>query len=176
MKKIFSFLCFIFICSTALAQKQQYKFAEGEFGVSMPFGMSAIYGEESREIYPGLYGEIRFNIPNRHLSIGAQLYLAGWTITGYDTYVSKRNTVALNTVFDYNFNEIKGFLLPFVGSGIGLANLNESSELYISPRIGVEVWNRVRFSFGYNYTARSYDGFVVKLGFVVGGGKKKTSE
>jgi hypothetical protein len=173
MQKIIFFISFIFICLNTVAQKDQYKLVEGELGVSMPFGMSATYGEETRELYPGLYGEIRFNIPDRHLSIGTQLYVTGWTVTGYETFTSKRNTVALNTVFDYNFNEIKGFLLPFAGSGIGLANLNESSELYISPRIGVELWNRLRFSFGYNWTVRSYDGFVVKLGFVVGGGKKK---
>ncbi|MDR1182392.1 MAG: hypothetical protein LBL13_10495 [Bacteroidales bacterium] len=173
MKKVILLTGFIVIYSAVFAQKQQYKLVEGELGLSMPFGMPATYGEESLEISPGLYGEIRFNIPNRHLSVGAQLYITGWTVTGYDTYTSKRNTIALNTVFDYNFNEIKGFLLPFAGFGIGLANLNESSELYISPRIGVEVWNRLRFSFGYNFTAYSYSGFVVKLGFVVGGGKKK---
>ena len=173
MKKIVLFIGFILIHSTVFAQKQQYKLVEGELGVSMPFGIPHVYGEQSMEIYPGLYGELRFNIPDRHLSIGTQLYITGWTVTGYDTHENKYNTIALNTVFDYNFNEIKGFILPFIGSGIGLANLNEDSELYISPRIGVEVWNRIRFSFGYNLTARSYSGFVCKLGFVIGGGKKK---
>jgi hypothetical protein len=172
MKQIILLTGFIVIYSAAFAQKQQYRLVEGELGVSMPFGIPATYSEQSMEISPGLYGEIRFNIPDRHLSIGTQLYLAGWTVKGYDVS-NKRNTVALNTVFDYNFSEIKGFLLPFAGSGIGLASLNESSKLYISPRIGVEVWNRLRFSFGYNITNRLYSGFVVKLGFVAGGGKKK---
>jgi hypothetical protein len=173
MKKIILFISFILIYSTAFAQKQQYKLVEGELGVSMPFGIPHVYGEQSTEIYPGLYGELRFNIPNRHLSVGTQLYIIGWTVTGYEVYEEKYNTIALNTVFDYNFNEIKGFLLPFIGSGIGLADLNRLSVLYISPRIGIEAWNRIRFSFGYNLTNRSYSGFVVKLGFVVGGGKKK---
>jgi hypothetical protein len=108
------------------------------------------------EIYPGLYGELRFNIPNSHLSIGNQLYITSWTVTGYETSKVKYSTVAFNAIFDYNFNEIKGILLPFAGSGIGLANLDKSSIFYVSPRIGVEVWNRLRFSFGYNLTARSY--------------------
>jgi hypothetical protein len=69
--------------------------------------------------------------------------------------------------------KIDNILLPFAGSGIGFASLKKSSRLYISPRIGFEVWNRIRFSVGYNWTAYSYSGFVVKLGFVIGGGKKK---
>jgi hypothetical protein len=173
MKKILLFIVFISIYSIVFAQKQQYRFVEGELGVSMPFGIPQVYGEQTTKLYPGLYGELRFNIPNRHLSIGTQLYLAGWEITGYDIYKRKCNTVALNTVFDYNFNEIKGIIMPFAGSGIGLADLNRSSTLFVSPRIGFEVWNRIRFSFGYNLTDRSYSGFVVKLGFVIGGGKKK---
>jgi hypothetical protein len=173
MKKIILFTGFILIYSIMFAQKQQYKLVEGELGVAMPFGMPAVYGEQSTEIYPGLYAELRFNIPNTHLSIGNQLYLASWTVTGYETYTEKYSTVVFNTVYDYNFNEIKGVLLPFVGSGIGFGYLQKEAVLYISPRIGVEVWNRIRFSFGYNLTARSYSGFVVKLGFVFGGGKKK---
>jgi hypothetical protein len=172
MKKIIFFTGFILFCSTAFAQKQQYRLVEGELGVSMPFGIPDVFGEQTEDIYPGLYGELRFNIPNRHLSIGTQLYLAGWEITGYGRKY-EYHTLAFNTVFDYNFNEIKGIFLPFAGSGIGLANLDGSSILFISPRIGVEVWNRIRFSFGYNLTAYSYKGFVVKLGLVFGGGKKK---
>jgi hypothetical protein len=173
MKKIILSIIFILAYSIIFAQKQEYKLVEGEFGVSMPFGIPKVYGEQTQELYPGLFAEIRFNIPNRHLSIGNQLYLAGWTVTGYEVFKDKYNIVALNTVFDYNFNEIKGIIMPFAGSGIGLADLNSASTLFISPRIGFEVWNRLRFSFGYNLTARSYSGFVVKLGFVFGGGKRK---
>jgi hypothetical protein len=80
---------------------------------------------------------------------------------------------SLNTVFDYNFNEIKGVIMPFAGSGVGFVDLNGSAILFVSPRIGFEVWNRLRFSLGYNLTSRLYSGFVVKLGFVFGGGKQK---
>jgi hypothetical protein len=173
MKKIILITGFILIYSAVFAQKQQYRLVEGDVGASMPFGMPAIYGEQTVDIYPGLYGELRFNIPNRHLSVGTQLYLTGWTVTGYEVYTSNCHTTVFNAVFDYNFNEIKGFLLPFAGSGIGMASLNGDASLYISPRIGIEAWNRIRFSFGYNLTSGPYKGFVVKLGFVFGGGKKK---
>jgi hypothetical protein len=172
MKKIALFMVFISIYSSLSAQTQQYRLVEGEFGVSLPFGMPKVYEEQSIDIYPGLYGEIRFNIPNRHLSIGTQLYITSWDIIALGM-TQNHHTSAFTTVFDYNFNEIKGFLLPFIGSGIGLASLDETAILYISPRIGVEVWNRVRFSFGYNLTDSSYSSFVCKLGFVFGGGKRK---
>jgi hypothetical protein len=173
MKKIILFTVFISFYSIIFAQKQEYRLVEGEFGVSMPFGIPKVYNKQTQELYPGLYSEMRFNIPTRHLSAGIQLYVAGWTVTGHEMFESKYNTVTLNTVFDYNFNEIKGIIMPFAGSGIGFADLNSKATLFISPRIGFEVWNRLRFSLGYNLTARSYSGFVVKLGFVFGGGKLK---
>jgi hypothetical protein len=174
MKKVLLLIVFISAYSILFAQKQQYKLVEGELGISMPFGMRKIYGEQTIDRYPGLYGELRFNIPNRHLSIGNQVYITSWEVTGYEMYKTRYSTTVLfNTIFDYNFNEIKGFILPFAGAGIGMANINDYAKLYISSRIGLEFWNRARFSIGYNLTNIAGSSFVCKLGFVVGGGKQK---
>jgi hypothetical protein len=186
MKKIILLTGFILIYSATFAQKQQYKLVEGELGGAMPFGWTTTplpTGVQSKGLGYGLYGELRFNLPNRHLSIGTQVcfWFAGTivTVTDYSTArYNSRECIAQGTVVDYNFNEIKGFLLPFVGSGIGLASVSDNDDAsarpYISPRIGVEVWNRLRFSFGYNLTHYEYSGFIIKLGFVFGGGKKKS--
>ncbi|MDR3246970.1 MAG: hypothetical protein LBT50_11150 [Prevotellaceae bacterium] len=169
MNRITLLIVFISLYSCLFAQ--QYKRVEGEIGLSLPFGIPKVYSKQSLEISPGAYLEIRFNIPNSHLSIGSQFYATSWIVKANDQK-EKYHTYAMSTVFDYNFKEIKGFLLPFAGSGIGFGNLNNSSELFVSPRIGIECWNRVRFSFGYNLTSSSHSGFVCKLGFVIGGGKK----
>ncbi len=88
--------------------------------------------------------------------------------------------VGVAAVFDYYFHHGK-FLSAFVGTGLGLAQRNTiSSDIdnsigicpsygpVISPRIGVELWNHVRFSIEARITQRDYNIAAFRIGYSFG--------
>ena len=159
----------------------QYRMVEGEIGFGLPLYRSKLQDETNAIFAPSaIFGELRFNIPGSHFSPGVHIYIGGWEVNTSDNSTRKRNINAIMFVCDYNFNEIKNFIRPFTGFGIGNAQLFDGSlstwtsgKFIISPRIGVEFWNRARLTLLYHITQKDYGSLNLNIGFVFGGGKIK---
>ena len=170
----------------------QYRMVEGEIGFGLPLYRAELQGETNATFLPSsIFGELGFNIPGSHFSPGVQIYIGGWEvdIPDYlgtsDDLTVRRGLRSIMPVFDYNFNEIKNFIRPFAGFGIGYAQLeyetiwthvdNDSNgKIIFAPRIGVEFWSRARLTLSYHMTTiKDFNSLNLNIGFVFGGGKIK---
>lgn len=127
----------------------------------------------------------RYNIPYSEWSIGLEVqincmrrdfHLIDNAGNSFKTDNNNRTTT-IAAVADYNFKQ--GCKVnPYVGLGLGIAynqaitsyyNINTSTNLLISPRIGVELFHHLRIGAGFMVSRKAYNGFFATVGFVIGG-------
>ncbi len=137
-----------------------------------------------------LFFETRLNLDNTPFDVGLQA-LFGYVNRQGDIYGRDHETRyqgLMATFVDYNYRRWKRVAL-FGGIGVGFAAVNHdiswvesgritSALVYdrsfvLNPRIGVELFNHLRFTLEYKLMKREYSFFGLSIGGVFGGGYKK---
>ena len=176
-------LLFVFISACSFGQSLEWEILN--FGV--PFGFQkdkkgdVVWDQDKG---PAIGTEIRYNYSGKRLSSGIHLSFTGWNrrSSRYNYDLSEhQNPFIFLFVTDYNFLEINPkIILPFAGMGMGYAvirsrpvtdigeNSNVKSHFACSPRVGVELFKRIRFTTEYQYLGKGNSFFNIKLGFVIG--------
>ncbi len=129
---------------------------------------------------PQFYAEMRSHIGR---SWDADIQVMGGTarnkIDNYETYRF------LGTLyFDYNYRRWRD-IQPFAGVGLGFGIIADETlpvifdedgyiafnQVLFSPRVGIELWNRVRFSVDCKWMLHGYSSVGFNIGFVFGKGR-----
>jgi hypothetical protein len=163
------------------------KYVEFEIGAGFING-NKIDGGVS-EIGAKLFFETRLNLVYTPFDVGFQAMLGTFNratdYRGIDHEMNFRNLIV--TFVDYNYRWKRVAL--FGGLGVGLSAMNHTvswdapttldhdtyfvNSFILNPRIGVELFNHVRFTLEYKLMRREYSFFGLSIGGVFGGGYKK---
>lgn len=182
MKKLFIVFAML-ISYLASAQTQV-----GRRPFEAEIGVNASYGLNHFDPFTGWYIAARYNYANIPFDLGMEYSNVSFYNKKKDNYYKNEN---IKVVSNYNFYGIKNFT-PFVGMGAGMAWNEFHDEYYngdsvgryvkrsliLTPRVGFEVFDHVRFmveynlfpTFGGHYKDSHHLEF--KLGIAFGGGKK----
>lgn len=146
----------------------------------------------------GIVGEIRYNFRNLPIDIGLQGRGQIWTRKSlsesepeYKFAGEKLNYLSANAllVSDYNFRPSEAMTM-FIGAGVGIAFFDENSSLTrtgygtyssdgrstsfcLMPRIGTELFNRLRLTLFYQFEDKANECFGLQIGISIGGGHKR---
>jgi opacity protein-like surface antigen len=175
----------------ANAQNKYVDVKPFEFEVGV--GMAAGGKSDGTKATPGaaLFIEGRYNIGSTPFDIGLQGYLGSYDRDGVmvggqrlDMHIMPR----LVTVYgDYNFRQWRRVSL-FGGVGVGYAHVINQRQgetgfgigntvrdnfFAVTPRIGAEFFNHLRFTVDYKIISKDYSFFGVNLSFAFGGGVRK---
>lgn len=164
---------------------------EAEIGVGALFGGDKLNFDNNR-IGATFYAEARYNLRRLPLDAGVQ-------VAGSIFYRDSDNagdlgfrTWNIMAVSDYNFRRGKTVSF-FAGIGLGYAFLNNSAPIAFDnsapnhggfstgdktgsfcfmPRVGMELFHRLRFTLDYKMQEKANRHFDLTVGFVFGGGKR----
>ena len=172
-----------FMCGNAQEQnKRMFQAVEVEVGGGLGIGLDKMGYERNHLIY-SLKGEVRYNFPSGafDIGLGAQAVRFDRSSPGvmqYDAYVCSPS-YQLYLVGDYN-KRLNNQMTLFGGLGAGVSFWTQTSAYsisvapdklspYVAPRIGIEAWNRLRFTVSVNIMNKetSFVGF--SLGYAFGG-------
>lgn len=176
---------------TASAQQREVRAIEVELGVGMTFGASELSsaGFDKNRIGETGFVEIRYNWKRLPIDVGLHL---GGTIFGREIRESgeKLNFSSGNFMLtsDYNYRRKSNCSL-FAGLGIGYATFGHSAQteyagdggytdngssgsFCIMPRVGIELFHRLRLTCAYVVEERANRHFSLSLGIAIGGGHK----
>jgi len=191
MKKCFIFLVLFLIplCHLSAQNYNNVRLVEFELGMGPNIGNK--YNGAKSEIGSHILAEIRLNMKESPIDAGLRFAIGSFDRKGTSSYLYDHilRHKTLTTFADYNYRKLKSVSL-FGGLGIGLFFVDneykstvESGPAYhstlicrsavLSPRIGVEFFNRVRLTAEYKLMKKEYATFGINLGFVFGGGYKK---
>jgi len=189
MKKLLLLLVLFLIPVVHLSAQNYNNVRLVEFELGMGPNIGNKYNGAKSEIGGQFLAEIRLNMKESPIDAGLQLSLSFLSRKGTSTYYydhSISHTI-LTTYVDYNFRKWKRMSL-FGGFGIGFAFVDNGYDTTIpgsqddftvldrsfllSPRIGVEFFNRVRLTIDYKMLSKEYAYFGASVGFVFGGGYK----
>ncbi len=176
----------LFSVFTISAQNNNYRNVrsfEGEVGAGGLFEAGA--GEPGRSV-PGfsVFVEGRHNFRNSTMSIGLQGSFGQWDRknialddAGPGPHNERLKPLMLTIYGDYNLRRWKSVSL-FAGGGVGGAYFTDRTVLsnyyiLLSPRIGAELWHRLRVTVDLKTTISDYTFFGVNVGYVFGGGLKR---
>lgn len=164
---------------------------EGEVGAGIAFGADELNFDGNRT-GATFFAEGRYNI--RRLPIDVGLQLAGTIFHREADNAGELKFKSWNVlaVADYNFRRCKNVSF-FAGFGAGYAALENSAPVVFDisapnwagfstqdgqgsfcfmPRVGVELFHRLRFTFDYKFQEKANRHFDFTAGFVFGGGRK----
>lgn len=156
---------------------------EPYLGLTMP--IRNIGGSDVREV-AGLNAgfEVRKNLSSMPLSVGADLFVASSTrhkekLEGGHSSNSQR-MAGVAAVCDYNLLMSQNASL-FFGTGVGLAQRHTVRSgidkgigicpeygILLSPRVGVDLWHHLRFTFEARFTQRDYNVVAFRIGYAFG--------
>ena len=182
MKKNIFIVSFIFLTSNLFCQNLKWEilnaglafgFSEDKNGYYEPDGGALTFG-----------AALRYNLKELPLSSGIDFTFSGWNRYSPSNNLPDyhQNAFVFLLTTDYNYTKISPKFTPFGGLGVGYALILErelwvlSQSIYtydkshfaISPRIGFEVFKKLRFTTEYKYLGNGNNFFNYKLGFVVG--------
>jgi len=125
--------------------------------------------------------QVRCNLKEKQLSPGFQFTISGWNRQphGEEGGYYHQNAFVFLLTTDYNYTKISPKFTPFGGLGVGYSFIREwgdeiwgysydKSHFAISPRVGFEVFKRLRFTTEYMYLGHGNNFFNFRLGFVIG--------
>lgn len=133
-----------------------------------------------------LFTELRGNLQHSHWDVGMQIGTGGqFTTADYDVEIGGDPRQYIMEVVLYilpvaDYNWWRGEKVScFVGGGTGMYISGSNAKTYVGvtimPRAGVEFFNRLRLTTDYKWNIQGiYNYWDLGIGFVVGGGKKKT--
>ncbi len=172
-------LAFVAVCATniATAQVRDVPLVEGGLSVGVMFPSVNLFDTAG---YPGgqVAAELRFNTSSK-FDVGTQVSMSRFKQEGL--FLNHPDVVAIFTpsvLFDYNWRPSE-MMNMFVGAGFGFPFCVDGPDVaaYVSgfeafPRVGVEFYDRLRFTADYrvNFAGCGYAGFTI--GYVFGGRPK----
>lgn len=183
---LITLVCFCTICSAQNRKAERTSSSEFEIAMGVMSGLKDDYGA-----YPRIGGqflfEYRYNIPGNNLSFGTQWSIGYFKRVDYDNDLVSRisNKGSMINYLDYNFR-LKDNVSIFAGLGVGLALINYeypewvADDIYeqrylftrsavVTPRVGVELFKRLRLTIDYRLMRKDYSYFSINLGFTIGG-------
>ena len=177
-------LSVIALCLLALPSKAQEPVRNVEFEIGL--GPSTVMAKGERYGSISLFTELRGNLQHSHWDVGMQIGTGGqYTQVDYDVEIGgdprqyrREVVIYILPVADYNW--WRGEKVScFVGGGTGMyisdTKHATNTGVSIMPRAGVEFFNRLRLTTDYKWNIQGiYNYWDLGIGFVVGGGKKKT--
>lgn len=164
---------------------------EGEIGVGAAFGGDKLNFDKNR-IGATFYAEGRYNMSRLPLDAGLQVSGSIFHRDSDNAGELEFKTWNIMAVSDYNFRRCKKVSF-FVGVGLGYAVLDNSAPVAFDdsepnwagfstgdksgsccfmPRVGMELFHRLRFTFDYKLQEKANRHFDLTVGFVFGGGKR----
>ncbi|MCM1218769.1 MAG: hypothetical protein NC548_30155 [Lachnospiraceae bacterium] len=176
---------------TTSAQQREVRAIEVELGVGMTSGavrLQSVGFDKNRTGETGFI-EIRYNWKRLPIDVGFHI---GGTIFGREMRESgeKLNFSSGNFMLtsDYNYRRNSNCSL-FAGLGIGMATFGNSAEMQyvgdggytdngssgsfcVMPRVGVELFHRLRLTCAYVIEEQANRHFSLTLGIAIGGGRK----
>lgn len=190
MKKYVLVIFLMFVSLGLYAQNNNVKQLEFEIGGGFNLG-GKIYNGSSK-IGMQIFFEPRLNIANSPFDVGLQAAL-GYFDRNEDSF-GRANTVRhrgmLVTFVDYNYRKWNNVAL-FGGLGVGFSAVNYESSwidsstgrrtkdtvfdrsFVVNPRVGIELWNHLRFTLEYKLMKKEYSYVALNVGFTFGGGYRK---
>lgn len=176
--KSFFIAFFLFIPATlCLSQSINWEVAN----VGLTFGNANDKNGNTVRDQPGLSlgTAIHLNILKSRLSPGIEFTYSGWnrhTPSGVNAFHQK--SFILQGILDYNFISKNRWIRPFMGIGVGVSRIkataksdgyadSKTTHPAISPRVGMELFNKIRLTAEYKYQGKYNSFFDLKLGFVV---------
>lgn len=189
--KIILFVLFIvtFCHLTAQNNNSIIRLVELELGMGPNFGNT--YNGARAEIGSHILSEIRLNLNRVPVDVGLRFAIGSFSRKGTSSYfyshILRHKT--LTTYADYNYRKCRNVNL-FGGVGVGFSFIDNEYKSTIgtgpanhstlicrsavlSPRAGVEFFNRIRLTAEYKLMKKEYATFGINLGFVFGGGYRK---
>ena len=191
MKNLSLLFCALLCVLTGSAQQREVRAIEVELGVGLTTGAARLQhiGFDKNRTGETGFIEIRYNW--RRLPVDVGLHIGG-TIFGREMRESgeKLNFSSGNFMLtsDYNYRRDSNCSL-FAGLGIGYATFGNSaqteyvgnggykdngssSSFCVMPRVGVELFHRLRLTCAYVIEERANRHFSLSLGIAIGGGSK----
>lgn len=191
MKKLPVLCALLCALTTVSAQQREVRAIEVELGVGLTGGAARLQSVGFDKNRTGETGfiEIRYNWKRLPIDVGLHI---GGTIFGREMRESgeKLNFSSGNFMLtsDYNYRRDSNCSL-FAGLGIGCAKFGNSAEMQyvgdggytdngssgsfcVMPRVGVELFHRLRLTCAYVIEEQANRHFSLTLGLAIGGGRK----
>lgn len=169
---------------TSTKKERKVHALEVEIGVGVAMGADNLKFDKTKAGFNAL-AEVRYN--SRYgIDIGLQASINGFNRQTLNKEALKFLSKNAFLVLDYNLFQDKGITL-FFGAGAGIAwtkNTGESTiagdesflgkghSFCVMPRVGIELFHRIRVTLDYKFTNKANRNFGLSAGFVLGGGKK----
>ncbi|MDR0768842.1 MAG: hypothetical protein LBE71_02910 [Dysgonamonadaceae bacterium] len=175
MKKFLSIFIFVVLTGKLFCQSYECEIVNAGLALGFSKDKNGFYNELGGAITLG--NAFRCNLIDKQLSLGLQFTFSGWNRISADGESSyHQNAFVFLVTTDYNYTKIHPNFVPFAGIGVGtglLENDRGMSTDYkrgfaISPRIGFELFKRLRFTAEYMYLGNGNNFFNYKFGFVIG--------
>ncbi len=157
---------------------------EIEIGIGAALGANNLKFDKTKTGFNGL-AEVRYNT-RCGVDFGVQFSINGFNRQTMNAeavkFLSKNGFIVL----DYNLFQDKGLTI-FFGAGAGIAwnkntgestvegddaFLGKSRSFCVMPRVGIELFHRIRVTLDYKFGNKANNHFGLSAGFVLGGGKK----
>jgi len=181
MKKWIFISSFVFLTSNLFCQDLKWEIINAGIAFGFSKDKNGYYNPDGGALTFG--AALRYNLKEKPLALGVDYTFSGWnkySSSNLPDYHQFAHVFLLTT--DYNYTNISPKFIPFGGLGIGYALIEESelwvlsksiytydkSHFAISPRIGFEVFKKLRFTAEYKYLGNGNNFFNYKLGFIVG--------
>lgn len=200
MKKLL-FLALFIVLSALEPSAQTVSRIEGglELGATYP---TADYGGIKSKGGIAVAAELRYNLPYHPIDLGVRASVSRLIRdvvlpegVYYDSY-ERDDVMMVEVVGDYNFNH-GGNVAYFIGGRLGYAwydcatpefdvdmdnqtvnavYKSKGTGLVFSPRIGVELFRRLRLTCSYTIANKYNSHMMIGVGVVIGGGKRQTTD
>lgn len=177
--------------ATAANPGRNVRALEVEIGAGALFGGEKLDFDKNR-MGVSLLAEARYNMASLPLDVGVQVSGSMFHREVQSTRSLKFKSLNVLAVADVNIFRARAISI-FAGAGFGYALCGETapvtfdnsqgewggfstggekSGICFVPRVGVELFHRMRVTFDYRLQEKANRHFDVTLGFVIGGGRK----
>ena len=173
-------LVFPFIAGNAqVIQKRSIQAVETEIAGGVGVGFNKM-GFDQNQLAYSIKGEIRYNTPSGAFDFGLGAQLVRLDRLSYDTqHHDAFPSWQVYAAGDYNWR-INDYLTLFCGLAAGVSRWTQTSAYslsitpnkwspYIAPRVGIEAWNRLRFTITASIMNKETSFIGLSLGYSFGG-------
>lgn len=148
--------------------------------VGLTYGTADDNNNNTVKDQPGLSlgTALQIDILKNRLSPGVEFTYSGWNRYSPDgVYTLHQKSFILLFVLDYNFISKNSWIRPFMGMGAGMSQIettakvdgytdSKTKHVALSPRVGMELFRKMRLTGEYKYIGKDNSFFNIKLGFV----------
>ena len=147
---------------------------EGEIGVGINFGADKLNFNSNR-IGATFFAEGRYNLQRLPIDVGLQIAGSIFHRDADNAGNLEFQTWNVLAVTDYNLRRCNKVSIRFDNSNpnwAGFSTGDKKGSFCFMPRVGVELFHRLRFTFDYKLQEKANRHFDLTVGFVFGGGRK----